>query len=48
MRHALRRAIVRAAPTCTLWGHCFNRQVLTFRPYQKWHISHWEWLMATG
>ena len=43
IRAALRRAIVRAAPTCTLWDGDFDTDCLYFRP-----VVGWDWRKVTS
>jgi hypothetical protein len=35
----LRRVIVRAAPTCTLWEHRFEQDVFVFKFNAAWVIT---------
>ena len=35
----IRRMIVRAAPTCTLWTISWVKDVLIFRPWPRWVIT---------
>lgn len=40
----LRRVIVRAAPTCTLWVPMFHMDALQFRFNKRWIITHREYV----
>jgi hypothetical protein len=44
MRAWLRRIIVRAAPTCTLWETMFDRDALRFRFNHRWVITYTEYM----
>jgi len=36
------KAIIRAAPTCTLWKQHPVFDLIVFRPFKRWKISHLE------
>lgn len=42
----IRRLLVRAAPTCTLWVPMWNADALRFRFNKRWIITHEEVMEA--
>lgn len=42
----MRKVIVRAARTCTLWAHSTDGDFVYFRLYPKWKIAYMEMMNA--